>query len=365
MRVLVVNAGSSTLKVQIVGSDDDIEADASLDRWDGSIDATALRRLLGGAEEVDAVGHRFVHGGRDLTAATVITPDVEATIEGLTSLAPLHQPRALAALAAARAVRPDVPHVSCFDTAFHSSMPAESRTYALPRGWRERWDLDRFGFHGLSHAWAARRGPLIAGVDPRARIITCHLGAGASLCAVVGGRSMDTTMGFTPLDGLVMATRAGAVDPGLILWLITDGGLTATEVADGMQRHAGLAGLAGTADMRELLERRSDGEEGALLAFDVYVHRLSQAIAAMAVSAGGVDLLVFTGGVGEHAAPVRAAATERLAMLDIEIDASANAAASGDVDVTGAGARARTAVVVSREGLEIARQVRELLEDSR
>ena len=365
MRVLVVNAGSSTLKLQVVGADDDVEADAHLDRWDGAIDAAAVARFLDGVPEVDAVGHRVVHGGRDLTAATVVTPKVERMLAELTPLAPLHQPRALAALAAARGAVPDVAHVACFDTSFHASMSAAVRTYALPRRWRERWDLDRFGFHGISHAWAARRGAALTGVDPGARIVTCHLGAGASLCAIVGGRSVDTTMGFTPLDGLPMATRAGAVDPGLLLWLLTDAGLSASEVADALQAESGLAGLAGTGDMREVLGRRATGDPYAVLAFDVYVHRLRQGIAAMAASAGGMDLLVFTGGVGEHAAPVRAAATAGLAMLGVAIDDAANEASAGGADITARGSRVRTAVVASREDLEITRQVRDILEGQR
>ena len=362
MRVLVVNAGSSTLKLRVLSAGDDVEADAQLDDWNGVTDAADIGRLLERVPRVDAVGHRVVHGGRHLTAATILTPEVESVIDALKPLAPLHQPRALAALAAARRALPDVAHVACFDTAFHASMPSAARTYALPRRWRERWDLDRFGFHGLSHAWAAQRGAAVTGVSGDARIVTCHLGAGASLCAVVGGRSADTTMGFTPMDGVVMATRSGAVDPGLVLWLVTDGGLTARAVTEGLEREAGLAGLAGTGDMRELLDRRRGGDRDATLAFDVYVHRLRQGIAAMVASAGGLDLLVFTGGVGEHAAPVRAAATGGLAMFGLAVDEAANDRAAGDVDISASVAAARTAVVVSREDLEIARQVRDLLD---
>lgn len=365
MRVLVVNAGSSTLKLQVIGADDEVEADAHVDGWDGAIEAPVIARLLDGVPDVDAVGHRVVHGGRRLTEATLVTPQVDRMIQALAPFAPLHQPRATAALTAARDALPHLPHVACFDTAFHASMPAAARTYALPRRWREQWDLDRFGFHGLSHAWAARRGAAVAGVDPGARIVTCHLGAGASLCAIVGGRSVDTTMGFTPLDGLPMATRSGAVDPGLLLWLLTDAGLTATEVADALQADSGLSGLAGTDDMRDVLGRRATGDPDAVLAFDVYVHRLRQAVAAMAASAGGSDLLVFTGGVGEHAASVRAAATSGLAVLGIVIDDAANEASAGDADITARGSRVRTAVVASREDLEITRQVREVLERQR
>jgi acetate kinase len=359
MRVLVVNAGSSTLKLRILNAQDECELDVDVDPWDGG--ATDLGPILAGAPPVDAVGHRVVHGGTDLTQATVVTPDVENVIASLAPLAPLHQSRAVTALAAGRRALPDVPHVACFDTSFHATLPAAARTYALPRPWRDRWGLHRFGFHGLSHAWAAARGPAVADVPGAARIVTCHLGAGASLCAVVHARSVDTTMGFTPLDGLVMATRSGTVDPGLLLWLLTDGGLSVEELTEGLEQHAGLAGLAGTGDMRQVLAARTTGDAAAALACDVYVHRLRQGIAAMAASAGGLDLLVFTGGVGEHAAAIRTEAAAGLEFLGVVVDDAANEVATGDADITGRGATVRTAVVTSREDVEIARQVRAVL----
>ena len=361
MRVLVVNAGSSTLKLRIVDAHDDVLTGHDIDPWDGEGSTVDLRRFLAAGPSVDAVGHRVVHGGTRLREATVVTADVEEAIAALGPLAPLHQHRALSALAAARRALPDTPHIACFDTSFHSTLPMVARTYALPRSWRERWNLERFGFHGLSHAWAAARGATVAGLPGRARIVTCHLGGGASLCAVVDGKSVDTTMGFTPLDGIVMATRAGAVDPGLLLWLLTHGGLDASEVAEGLEHHAGLAGFANSGDMRDVLAGRADGDPDAALGFDVYVHRLCQGIVAMAVSMRGLDLLVFTGGVGEHAAPVRAAAANGLAFLGVKVDRSANETASGDADITAAGVAVRTVVVTSREDLEIARQVRGLL----
>lgn len=359
MRVLVVNAGSSTLKLRILSAQDELELDVDIDPWDGGV--TDLGPLLTGALPVDAVGHRVVHGGTSLTQATVVTSEVEDVIAGLAPLAPVHQSRAVAALAAARLAFPDVQHVACFDTSFHATLTAAARTYALPRPWRQRWGLQRFGFHGLSHAWAAVRGPAVADVPAAARTVTCHLGAGASLCAVVGGRSVDTTMGFTPLDGIVMATRSGAVDPGLLLWLLADGGLSVGELAEALEHHAGLAGLAGTGDMRQVLADRATGDPDAALACDVYVHRLRQGIASMAASAGGLDLLVFTGGVGEHAAAIRAEAAAGLDFLGVAVDHAANDAVAGDADITGHGATVRTAVVTSREDVEIARQVRAVL----
>ena len=301
----------------------------------------------------DAVGHRVVHGGPDLREATVLDESVLATIEAVTPLAPLHQPRALAGIRAVRAALPDVPAVACFDTAFHATLPPAPATYALPEDWRRRWPLRRFGFHGLSHEYAVRRAAELMG-GPARRVVTCHLGAGASLCAVLDGRSVDTTMGFTPLEGLVMNTRSGSVDPGLVLWLINEAGLAPAEVAEGLERHAGLAGLSGTSgDLREI--------GSGTLAFDVYVHRLRREIAAMVAALGGLDALVFTGGVGEHQPAVRAAAGAGLGFLGVEVDPHRNAATESDGEIGAAGAPVRTLVVTAREDLEISRQVRERL----
>jgi acetate kinase len=220
----------------------------------------------------------------------------------------------------------------------------------------------RYGFHGLSHAYASRRASELLGVPvDELRIVTCHLGAGASLAAVREGRSIDTTMGFTPLDGLVMATRCGSVDPGLLLWLLEGNRVGIGEMSDALEHEAGLAGLAGSADMREILARAGRDEPDARLALDVYVHHLRAGIAAMAAALGGLDVLVFTGGVGEHAAAVRAAAAEHLGMLGIAIDPAENAAAHGDTILSAPGAEVQAVVVGAREDLEIARQVRRVL----
>jgi len=229
---------------------------------------------------------------------------------------------------------PNVPEVACFDTAFHATLPPEATTYALPRAWRERYGVRRYGFHGLSHAYAARS----AG-DAR-KVVTCHLGAGASLCAVLDGRSVDTTMGFTPLEGLVMATRSGSIDPGLLLWLQRQERLGVDEMADALEHESGIFGLAGTADMRELLERE---DRDAQLALDVYIHRLRAGIAAMVASLGGLDALVFTGGIGERAARVRELACAGLDYLGVGTSA------------------VRVLTVRAREDLEITRQARALL----
>lgn len=363
--ILVVNAGSSSLKLQRVEDDDEVTAEALLERWDGTDDAgtvgDAVERVLSGGP-VSAVGHRVVHGGTDLVAPTALTAEVVERIAALTALAPLHQPRALAAIRAAQLALPEVPHVACFDTAFHRTLPEAARTYALPVAWRERWGLERFGFHGLSHAWAARRAVELLGEPPARRIVTCHLGAGASLCAVLDGRSVDTTMGFTPLEGLVMATRSGAVDPGLLLWLQTDAGLSAAEVREGLERQSGLAGLSGTSgDVRDVVAARAAGDVAASLALDVHAHRLRSAIAAMAAALGGVEVLVFTGGIGEHSIEVRGETVAGLGFLGLALDETRNASLVGDGEITAEGATARTVVVTAREELEIARQVRTTL----
>lgn len=360
MRILVVNTGSSSLKVRVLDGDD-VDAQLDLERWDGETDLDALTDFVGGVAPVDAVGHRVVHGGTALTAPTRVTPEVEQRILALASLAPLHQPRAVAGIRAADRLVPGVPQIACFDTAFHAELPDSARTYALPAVWRERWGLRRFGFHGLSHAWAARRAPEIVGAVAD-RVVSCHLGAGASLCAARAGRSVDTTMGYTPLEGLVMATRSGSVDPGLVLWLVEHGGLEADEVRQGLEHDSGLAGLSGTGgDLRDVLAARRDGDDAAVLAVEVYVHRLRRELSAMVASLGGVDVVAFSGGVGEHSAEIRAETVAGLGFLGLALDRDANARADGDADVSAPGASVRTVVVTAREDLEITRQVRSFL----
>jgi acetate kinase len=362
VRVLVINAGSSSLKVRLLGAGDELLADQDLPADRGGFDEAAAERVLRGLEGVEAVGHRFVHGGPRLTAAARLTPDVEGYLRSLVDLAPLHQPPALAGAALVRRLLPDVPAVACLDTAFHATLPAGAATYAVPREWRERYGARRYGFHGLSHEYAARRTVELLGRPPDGlRVVTCHLGSGASLAAVRGGVSVDTTMGFTPLEGIVMATRSGTVDPGLLLWLQRHAGLSEAALTDALEHRSGLLGLAGSADMREVLRGAAAGEEDARLALDVYVHRLRAAVGAMAAAMGGLDAVAFTGGVGERAAEVRAASAAGLAFLGVAVDPARNAAADGDADVSAAGAAARTVVVRAREDLEIARQVRAVL----
>jgi acetate kinase len=365
VRVLVVNAGSSTVKLTLLGSRDETLAARELDAPRSAVDSAALRKALSeGLGEADAVGHRIVHGGERFREAIRIDEQVERDLSGLCELAPLHQAKSLAALDIVAEALPALPAVACFDTAFHATLPAAARTYALPAQWRERWHLRRYGFHGLSHAWVARRAPeLLEAPAAGLRIVSCHLGAGASLCAIHDGRSIATTMGFTPLEGLVMATRSGTVDPGLLLWLLERTRISEPKLADALEHESGLLGLAGTADMREVLARARAGDADARLARDVYLYHLRAGIAAMAAALEGLDLLVFTGGVGERSAEIRASAAAGLEFLGVAVDPQRNAGANVDVDVdvSLAGARISTLVVRAREDLEIARQTRRAL----
>jgi acetate kinase len=363
--VIVVNAGSSTLKVRVLGPADSVERSLDLDPWDGSADLPELSDFFASAANAAVIGHRVVHGGSIFSRAVLIDDAVVAAIASLTDLAPLHQPRALAGIEAARRALPRVPGVACFDTAFHAGMPAAAASYALPDSWTRTYGLRRYGFHGLSHGYAARRTAELLGRDlTELRIVTCHLGAGASLAAVWDGRSVDTTMGFTPLEGLVMATRSGSVDPGLITWLLQQGDLGLTEVSAGLEEQAGLAGLSGipSGDMREVLAAADAGDSRARLALDVYLHRLRREIAAMTAAMNGLDALVFTGGVGEHSARVRAAAVAGLEFLGVSLDPAQDGVTS-DKDISGPGP-VRVLVVTAREDLEIAQQARATLAES-
>jgi acetate kinase len=372
-RVVVVNAGSSSLKVRVLGGDDgeesgdgadSVRARLDLDHWDGSPDHRELTDFLTTAGAgASVVGHRVVHGGATFSRAVRLDDRVVDAIAELTGLAPLHQPRALAGIAAAQRALPDVPAVACFDTAFHAGMPAAAARYALPADWTQRFGLRKFGFHGLSHGYAARRAAQLLDRDiAQLRIVTCHLGAGASLAAVLGGRSVDTTMGFTPLDGLVMATRSGSVDPGLVVWLLRRGELDLDGVAAGLEQSAGLAGLSGqqSGDIRDVQRAAAAGDETATLAIQVYVHRLRREVAAMAAAMNGLDAIVFTGGIGEHNPAVRADAAAGLAFLGVGLDPVRNQA-TADAIISSPYARAAALVVTAREDIEIARQARAVL----
>jgi len=333
-RVLVVNPGSSSLKLSVLGPADE-ELAAS--------EVATLEAFLDGSGQVfDAAGVRVVHGGPDFRRAVRVDDDVVAAIDRVSDLAPLHNPPAVDALRRLLGRRPERPVVACFDTAFHAGMPDAAALYAVPWDWIERDGVRRYGFHGLSHAYATRHAAELLGRRVAdLQLVTCHLGAGASLAAVAGGVSVDTTMGFTPMDGLVMATRSGSVDVGAVLWMQRRHGLAPPEVERLLDRESGLRGLSGlSGDMREILDAAAAGNRRAQLALDVYVHRLRSGIAAMAASLQRVDAVVFTGGVGENAAVIRDRACHRLRVLD------------GGVPVL---------MVRAREDAQIAHEVRALL----
>ncbi len=357
MRVLVANAGSSSLKLSVVDAQQRVSS-TEIQQWQGSGPAAPLEDFLAEAGPVDAVGHRFVHGGPRLSGTVRLDDAVLDHLASITDLAPLHQPRALAVVEGLRRLLPGLPAAAAFDTAFHARMPVAAATYAVPREWSQRWSLRRYGFHGLSHAYASRRAAELVG-RPAAelRTVSCHLGAGSSLAAVLGGRSVDTTMGFTPLAGLVMQTRSGSVDPGLLLWLIEHGDVEPGVLHSVLEHFSGLRGLSGTSgDLREVLAGRERGDDRCALAYDVFVHRLVREVGAMAAALGGLDVLVFTGGIGEHAPAVRRSVADRSEYLGIALDPATNATAVADTDLSSAGARSKVVVVAAAEDLEIARE---------
>ncbi len=362
VRVLVVNAGSSSLKLRLLSDADAIEHSADLKLGAGGSDDDELLNAISGWPEPAVVGHRIVHGGTRFTGPVRIDERVREELDELTSLAPLHQPKSLAALDAVSHALAGITAVACFDTAFHTTIPPEASTYAVPLEWRERYAIRRYGFHGLSHAYAVRRSADLVGQPAdHLRIVTCHLGAGASVCAVRGGRSVDTTMGFTPLDGLVMATRSGSIDPGLVLWLEEQEHLTPREVADALEHRSGLLGLAGTGDLQVIERSAAQGDPRAQLALEVYVHSIVAGIAAMAAATGGLDVLVFTGGVGENSPLVRTRVAGRLSHLGVVVDDVLNADAVGDVDVSASASAVRVLVIGAREDLEIAAGARAVM----
>ncbi|MEQ4725257.1 acetate/propionate family kinase [Nonomuraea sp. B19D2] len=362
--VLTVNAGSSSLRLDLVEGGcvlDSAHAERAIDPGSAREE---LSGFLGGhfGRDIRAVAHRLVHGG-DLVRAPVVADDETAVaLRGLTSLAPLHLPPALALLEAAREELPAVPHVLCPDTAFHAGLPEEAAVYALPLSWRERFGLRRYGFHGLSYAWAADRAAELIGKPlTELDLVLTHLGGGCSVCAVSGGRSLDTSMGFTPLDGLPMSKRSGSVDPGMLLWLLSAGHLTLEELGEGLERRSGLLGLSGglSGDTRDLVAAAQQGNAAAELALGVFSHRVSREIAAAATALGRIDALVFTGEIGWDQPEVREAVCGRLGLLGIEPPAMGNRHDDGPVSAFGAAVPVM--VIQVREELQLARECLRML----
>ncbi len=382
MQILLLNAGSSSLKAALMESADGSERARGQADWAGTVThyqytapdgkqhsedvswkghAQAVERFLAdltAAERasLSAVGHRVVHGGA-FTSSVRITPEIRARLAALADLAPLHNPPSLETLAAAEAALPKVPHVAVFDTAFHATLAPAAYTYPVPALWTRDWGIRRYGFHGLSHAYCARRAAEML-TSPAPRLVICHLGHGCSASAVRGGKSVDTTMGFTPLEGLMMATRSGTIDPSIVLYVQQRHGLTAAQVETALNRESGLLGVSGvSADMRQVLAAAQAGNVQARLALDIYAHRVRQAIGALAVTIGGVDALVFTAGVGEHAAEARAFICTGLECLGLELDAQTNVACRPDADIASAQSRRRILVIATREEVTMLHEV--------
>jgi acetate kinase len=349
-RILVVNAGSTSLKLSVVDDEDEgtrVESFANVD-----------------PASIAGVAHRVVHGGPRFVDPVVIDDAVLDEIVALEPLAPLHNAPAVAGIRQAREAFPGLRHVAVFDTSFHRTIPEEAAVYALPRTWREEWGIRRYGFHGLSVEWSVERASTLIG-RPSADLclVVCHLGGGCSVTAVRGGRSVDTTMGFSPLEGLPMTTRAGSVDPGALIYALREHSLDVDALDRALNFDSGVVGLApGREGLREIEAAATGGDAEASLALDVFLHRLAGAVAAMATAAGGLDALVFTAGIGEKSSGVRERTGDRLAFLGVRVDSSENAAAKPDCDVAAAGSSSRVLVIRAREDVVAARAARTVLE---
>ncbi len=312
-------------------------------------------QVIDNLSEINIVGHRVVHGGEDYRAATIITQKVIDAISRLASFAPVHNPVNLEGITAIEQILPDVPQVAVFDTAFHSQLPAMAAVYPIPYALFEQ-GIRRYGFHGINHEYCAHRTAQLLNKDVESlRLITCHLGNGCSIAAIRGGISIDTTMGFTPLDGLMMGSRSGSVDPGILIHLLRQG-YDADKLDEMLNIASGLKGISGLSnDMRQIIKAKKDNYRAGL-AFDMYVKSLCQHIGAMLVTLGGVDAIAFTGGVGEHQPPIRAAACEALAFLGIKIDSDKNANSPIDTDIATNDSSARVLVIEAQEDWAIASQ---------
>ncbi len=392
MKILVLNAGSSSQKSCLYDvAADTLPASQPAPLWEAETDGAQLKvttstgekieetlpdassgaalshllqtlwtgptQVIHRADEIDIVGHRVVHGGREYRVPTRITNAVKAAIHRLAPLAPSHNPAALAGIEAVEQLMGDIPQIAVFDTAFHSNLPDEAAIYPGPYEWVNQ-DIRRYGFHGISHQDCATRAAQILGRDVRSlRLITCHIGNGCSLAAIQGGRSVDTTMGFTPLEGLMMGTRSGSVDPGLLLYLMREKGYDAGQLDHVLNQESGLKGISGlSGDMRDIATAITQGHERAQLAFDMYVHRLRSGIGAMIATLGGVDALVFTAGVGEHSAQLRAAVCQRFAFLGLTIASDKNESSPIDEDISRPESTVRVLVIQAQEDWAVARE---------
>jgi acetate kinase len=377
-RVLVLNSGSSSVKYRLLDMADGSRLASGVverigERGGAADHSDALRRIAGelagrglgpDSPRLAAVGHRVVHGGTRFTEPTLVDDDVLAAVEELAPLAPLHNPANVTGIRVARDLRPDLPQVAVFDTAFHATIPECAARYAIDRATADAHQVRRYGFHGTSHRYVSRATAALLGRDPaEVNVIVLHLGNGASASAVRGGRCVETSMGLTPLEGLVMGTRSGDVDPAVVFHLVRTAGLTVDEVDALLNKRSGLLGLCGDNDMREVSRRVTEGDQDARLAFDLYIHRLRKYVGAYAAVLGRVDAVAFTAGVGENSSAVRQAALRGLGeALGVELDGARNTArGTGARLVSADSSRVAVAVVPTDEELEIARQTYDLV----
>jgi acetate kinase len=395
MRILVLNAGSSSQKSRLYEIENTLpdlapvpiwQADADWTHHPGSTDlkissargaqsvetlptderSAVIERMLqalwsGKTQVIDSlaavniVGHRVVHGGTEFEDSVLVTPRVKDAIRKMIVLAPEHNPANLEGIEAIERLAPDMPQVAVFDTAFHRTMPDEVVVYPLPYDWFEKEGIRRYGFHGISHRYCAHRAAQILGRDLSSlRLITCHLGNGCSLAAIRGGRSIDTSMGFTPLEGVMMGSRSGSVDPGILFYMQREKGYTAEQLDTTLNETSGLKGIADSGDMRSILQKMNAGDARARLAFDMFTHRLRSFIGAMLASLGGLDALVFAGGIGENAVEVRTAACQAFGFLGLKLDEQKNARSPADENIAAPDSQVAALIVQTQEDWAIA-----------
>ena len=396
MKILVLNSGSSSQKSALFGLGPDASDDPVLPLWEGKLQwdgdkeelhissrsgneirregktgvhRAALESMLEHAwsgptaalkspDEIQIVGHRIVHGGSKLTEPVRITSQVRQDIESVAAIAPLHNQAGLEGIKLIEKLLPDIPQIAVFDTGFHRTMPDEAFIYPVPYDWYEKKGIRRFGFHGINHEYCAHRAARMLKRNlSDLKIVTCHLGNGCSLCAIDGGKSIDTTMGFTPLEGLMMGTRSGSIDPGILTHLIRTEEAKPTELDDILNHRSGLLGISGlSSDVRDILDAMRKGNERAKLAFDIFIHRLASGIGSMAASLSGIDVLVFSAGIGENSHDVRLKTCASLAFLGIELNDSANASAKPDIEISPPDSEVRVLVIQAQEDWSIARE---------
>ena len=400
MKILVINCGSSSVKYQLIDTETEIALARGIvsrigmsasvlthkpfDRPEVTISGEILDHIVAveyvvtilmsenhgvikDRSEIEAIGHRVVHGGEEFSESALVTPDLMSSLRSLIELAPLHNPHNIRGINACMKTLPGLPMVAVFDTAFHHEMPPHAYIYGIPYVMYRRYGIRRYGFHGTSHKYVADRAALMLGKPIEdLKLITCHLGNGASITAIDGGVSIDTSMGFTPLEGLLMGTRCGDQDPAIILHIMAREELSLHEANTLLNKHSGLAGISGvSSDMREIIESVEEGHATAKIAFDIYCYRLRKYIAAYTAALGGLDALIFTAGVGENSALVREASVQGLGFMGVEIDAEKNRKAVGkEMDISTGSAKVKTLVIPTNEELVIARDTERIVKES-